>query len=90
MVAEVGLKDYPPKARANISRLAVPEKSIAANAITALDRDEYAKNYESLTERYQALQKRYTALTRQRGDGDDVMYTCKLRVGYKGRLFFCY
>ena len=26
------------------------EKSIATNAITALDQDEYAKNYESLTE----------------------------------------
>ncbi len=44
------------------------EKSIATNAITALDQDEYAKTYESLTERYQALQKRYTALTRQRED----------------------
>jgi hypothetical protein len=29
------------------------EKSIAINAITVLDQDEYAKNYESLTERYQ-------------------------------------
>ena len=27
---------------------------------------------------------------RQRGDGDDVMNACKLRAGYKGRLFFCY
>ncbi len=44
------------------------EKSIATNAITALDQDEYAKIYESLTERYQALQKRYTTLTRQRED----------------------
>ena len=44
------------------------EKSIATNAITALDQDEYAKTYESLTERYQALQKRYTTLTRQRED----------------------
>ena len=44
------------------------EKSIATNAITALDQDEYVKTYESLTERYQALQKRYTALTRQRED----------------------
>ena len=44
------------------------EKSIAANAITALDQGEYAKTYESLTERYQALQKRYTTLTRQRED----------------------
>ncbi len=44
------------------------EKSIATNAITALDQDEYAKTYESLTERYQVLQKRYTALTRQRED----------------------
>ena len=44
------------------------EKNIATNAITALDRGEYAKTYESLTERYQALQKRYTALTRQRED----------------------
>jgi len=44
------------------------EKSIATNAITALDQDEYAKTYESLTERYQALQKRYTALTRQRAE----------------------
>ena len=25
---------------------------------------------------------------RQRGDGDDVMNACKLRVGYDGRLFF--
>ena len=40
------------------------EKSIATNAITALDQDEYAKTYES----YQALQKRYTTLTRQRED----------------------
>ena len=44
------------------------EKSIATNAIKALDRLEYAKTYESLTERYQALQKRYTALTRQRAE----------------------
>ena len=44
------------------------EKSIAANAITALEQDEYAKTYESLTERYTALQKRYTTLTRQRED----------------------
>lgn len=44
------------------------ENTIATNAITALDQDEYAKTYESLTERYQALQKRYTALTRQRED----------------------
>ena len=44
------------------------EKSIATNAITALDQDEYAKTYESLAERYQVLQKRYTALTRQRED----------------------
>ena len=44
------------------------EKSIATNAITALDQDEYAKTYEGLTERYQALQKRYTTLTRQRED----------------------
>ena len=44
------------------------EKSIATNAITALDQDEYAKTYESLTERYTALQKRYTTLTRQRED----------------------
>lgn len=44
------------------------EKSIATNAITALDQDEYAKTYESLTERYQVLQKRYTTLTRQRED----------------------
>lgn len=44
------------------------EKSIATNAITALDQDEYAKSYESLTERYTALQKRYTALTKQRAD----------------------
>ena len=41
------------------------EKHIATNAITALDQLEYAKTYESLTERYQALQKRYTTLTRQ-------------------------
>ena len=27
---------------------------------------------------------------RQRGDGDDVMTACKLRVGYDGRLFFAY
>ena len=44
------------------------EKSIATNAITALDQHEYAKTYESLTERYTALQKRYTTLTRQRED----------------------
>ena len=44
------------------------EKSIATNAITALDQDEYAKTYESLTERYTALQKRYTTLTKQRAD----------------------
>ena len=44
------------------------EKSIATNAITALDQDEYAKTYESLTERYQGLQKRYTTLTKQRAD----------------------
>ena len=44
------------------------EKSIATNVITALDQDEYAKTYESLTERYTALQKRYTTLTRQRED----------------------
>ena len=44
------------------------EKAISTNAITALDQEEYAKTYESLTERYQALQKRYTALTRQRAE----------------------
>ena len=44
------------------------EKAISTNAITALDQLEYAKNYESLTERCQALQKRYTALTRQRAE----------------------
>ena len=44
------------------------EKSIATNAITALGQDEYAKSYESLTERYQGLQKHYTALTKQRAD----------------------
>ena len=44
------------------------EKAISTNAITALDQDEYAKSYESLTERYTALQKRYTALTKQRAD----------------------
>ena len=44
------------------------EKSIATNAITALDQDEYTKTYESLTERYTTLQKRYTTLTRQRED----------------------
>ena len=44
------------------------EKSIATNAITALDQLEYAKTYESLTERYTTLQKRYTTLTRQRED----------------------
>ena len=44
------------------------EKSIATNAITALNQGEYAKTYESLTERYTALQKRYTTLTRQRED----------------------
>lgn len=44
------------------------ENTIATNAITALDQLEYAKTYESLTERYQALQKRYTALTRQRAE----------------------
>ena len=44
------------------------ESTIATNAITALDQLEYAKTYESLTERYQALQKRYTALTRQRAE----------------------
>ena len=44
------------------------EKSIATNAITALNQDEYVKTYKSLTDRYEALQKRYTALTRQRED----------------------
>ena len=44
------------------------EKSFANNAITALNQDEYAKSYESLTERYQGLQKRYATLTRQRED----------------------
>ena len=44
------------------------ENAIATNAITALDQLEYAKTYESLTERYQALQKRYSALTRQRAE----------------------
>ena len=44
------------------------EKAISTNAITALDQEEYAKTYESLTERYQALQKRYTALTRQKAE----------------------
>ena len=44
------------------------ESTIATNAITALDQLEYAKTYESLTERYQALQKRYTALTRQKSE----------------------
>ena len=44
------------------------ENTIATNVITALDQLEYAKTYESLTERYQALQKRYTALTRQRAE----------------------
>ena len=44
------------------------ENTIATNAITALDQLEYAKTYESLTERYQALQKRYRALTRQRAE----------------------
>ena len=42
------------------------EKAISTNAITALDQDEYAKSYESLTECYEALQKRYTVLIRQR------------------------
>ncbi|MBR5309163.1 MAG: recombinase family protein [Clostridia bacterium] len=44
------------------------EKTIADNAITALNQDEYNKTYESLTERYEALKKRYTALTRQRDE----------------------
>lgn len=44
------------------------ENTIATNAITALDQLEYAKTYESLTERYGDLQKRYTALTRQRAE----------------------
>ena len=44
------------------------ENTIATNAITALDQLEYAKTYESLTERYGALQKRYTALAKQRAD----------------------
>ena len=44
------------------------EKAISTNAITALDQLEYAKTYESLTERYTALQKRYTALAKQRAD----------------------
>lgn len=44
------------------------EKSIAANAITALDQEDYAKTYECLTERYQGLRKRYTDLTKQRED----------------------
>ena len=34
----LGLKDYPPKARANISRLAVPEKSIAPLSLALFDR----------------------------------------------------
>ena len=52
------------------------ENTIATNAITALDQLEYAKTYESLTERYQGLQKRYTTLTRQRAEKeykDDVL-----------------
>ena len=44
------------------------EKNIATNAITALDRGEYAKTYESLTERYQGMKKRYTTLRKQRMD----------------------
>ena len=44
------------------------ESTIATNAITALDQLEYAKTYESLTERYGALQKRYTTLTRQKAE----------------------
>ena len=44
------------------------EKAISTNAITALDQDDYARTYESLTERYQGLQKRYTTLTKQRAD----------------------
>ena len=47
------------------------EKAIFTNAITALDQDEYAKSYESLTERYTSLQKRYTALTKQRADKEN-------------------
>ena len=31
------------------------EKSISANAITALDRDASVNNYESLTERYEKI-----------------------------------
>ena len=52
------------------------ENTIATNAITALDQLEYAKTYESLTERYQGLQKRYTTLTRQRAEKeykDDIL-----------------
>ena len=60
------------------------ENTIATNAITALDQLEYAKTYESLTERYQALQKRYTALTRQRADKEykaDVLSGFLFEIG---------
>ena len=60
------------------------EKSIATNAITALDQLEYAKTYESLTERYGALQKRYSALTRQRAEKEykaDVLSGFLFEIG---------
>ena len=60
------------------------ESTIATNAITALDQLEYAKTYESLTERYQALQKRYTALTRQKSEKEykaDVLSGFLFEIG---------
>ena len=60
------------------------ENTIATNAITALDQLEYAKTYESLTERYQALQKRYTALTRQKSEKEykaDVLSGFLFEIG---------
>jgi len=60
------------------------ENTIATNAITALDQLEYAKTYESLTERYQALQKHYTALTRQKSEKEykaDVLSGFLFEIG---------
>ena len=60
------------------------KNSTATNAITALDQDEYAQSYESLTERYQALQKRYTALTRQKSEKEykaDVLSGFLFEIG---------
>ena len=60
------------------------ESTIATNAITALDQLEYAKTYESLTERYQALQKRYAALTRQKSEKEykaDVLSGFLFEIG---------